>query len=106
MGSINRKFCNLLLQQAVLDLTGRELRHFRANVGCLRIRVSCRTWYLVEWPKMSADGSLYQWEGEADTAAHAKYQAIGHWLKEHAPKVRARYLEEPFPGEEKGSEPQ
>jgi hypothetical protein len=96
---MNLRYCMILLQQTMLDLTARELRHFRANVGIVRQNSFGGTYHVVEWPKMDKDGGTYMWEGQSDNRYHAKAEAIGDWLKVHAPSVRARHLEKGFPEE-------
>lgn len=95
----NLRFCLILMQQVMLDLTARELKHFKANVGILVQKGFGGTYHVVEWPKMAKDGGTYMWEGQSDNRYHAKAEAIGDWLQLHAPAVRARHLEKGFPEE-------
>jgi hypothetical protein len=95
---INKTFCRLLRTTAQMDLTARELNHFRKNAGCLRSQSFGGTYYYIEWPKMAADGGTYTWEGQSDNADHAKAEAINDWLTRHSAAVRARHLEHGFPG--------
>ena len=95
---MNKKFCQIMLAQAKLDLTGRELLHFNKHAGCLKMS-SFRGWYLVEWPNMGEAGRTYSIELEADNANHAKAQAIQKWLETQAPAARQRHSETGFPGE-------
>lgn len=94
----NKQFCKILLAQAKLDLTGRELRHFNKNASCLKIPVF-RGLYLVEWPNMGEAGRTYALEVEADNVYDAKAKAINKWLETHAPAARQRHTETGFPGE-------
>lgn len=95
---MNKRFCQILLAQAKLDLTGRELRHFNKNVGCLKMS-GFRDYYLVEWPNMGEAGRTYALEVQADNANDAKAKAINKWLETHAPAARQRHTETGFPGE-------
>jgi hypothetical protein len=85
----NRRFCRILLRQAMLDLTGREVAHFKANVRCTRVLFT-RGEYLVEWPLMNASGGMFRFEVRADNSDHAKAQAINNWLEYHAEECRAK----------------
>lgn len=98
MKDINTRFCQKLLAQAKLDLTGRELKHFNQNVGCLKLS-GAGGWYFVEWPNMGEAGRTFSVEVQADNAYDAKAQAIRKWLDTQATAARQRHNETGFPGE-------
>lgn len=110
MTDINTAFCALMLRMIQQDLTGRELRDFRKNAGCLRSSSGgSNRYYVIEWPHMHGEmrpstkesvrvgivrtSKMFYWEGEADNAADAKQKALHDWLENHAPAVRARVQE-------------
>jgi hypothetical protein len=86
---MNAKFCQIMLRQAMLDLTGRELAHFRKN--CSAIKMSgFRGYYLVEWSNADmSNGRTFTLEVQADNAADAKTKGINNWLEHHAERARA-----------------
>lgn len=95
MKDVNARFCSIMLRQAKLDLTGRELKHFNRNCSALKIH-SFRDFYLVEWSRMSKDGRTFSLEVQADNANDAKSKAINNWLEHHAPTVRERHRQNGF----------
>jgi hypothetical protein len=110
---INRRFCLQLRRQAEMDLTARELRHFNLHATCFPYKGLGGNYHCVEWPRMSADGSTFRWEGQSDNRDHAKAEAITHWLNTESEAVRKRQLEKwdpdlglPVPAQTSESEPQ
>lgn len=92
---MNDVFCKILLRLALQELTGNELKHFRANAGCLKMSGGgTNTYYLVEWPKMDKGRGTFAWEVQAHNAAEAKAKALNIWLTHHAATVRAQILAE------------
>lgn len=86
----NARFCRILLQLAMKDLTGREADHFREHCSVLKIS-GFRDQYLVEWSNAdSNDSGTFALEVQADNVADAKAHAVRHWLEHHAETMRAR----------------
>lgn len=86
----NARFCRILLQLAMKDLTGREAEHFRANCSALKMTSLSRGHFLVEWSKANMNnGRTFALEVQADNVAEAKAKAINGWLEHHAERARA-----------------
>lgn len=87
---VNVRFCRILLQQAMKDLTGHEADHFREHCSAIKMH-GFRGYYFVEWS--NADGNTgrpFSLEVEADNVAEAKAKAILYWLERHAVALRTR----------------
>lgn len=86
---INVRFCRILLQRAMKDLTGREAEHFRENAAVMKISGSRGDW-LFEWSNAdTVAGRTFTLELQADNAADAKAKGINEWLESHAVALRA-----------------
>lgn len=86
---MNARFCQILLKQAMADLTGREAEHFRRHCSALKMTSLSRGYYLVEWRDAGDGGDTFTMEVQADNVAHAKATAINDWLEYFAEGKRA-----------------
>lgn len=87
MSDINARFCRLLLQLSMKELTGREAEHFRENASAIRID---RSTFLFEWTNADIwPGRTFTLELQADNVVDAKAQGIIKWLDKCAVALRA-----------------
>jgi hypothetical protein len=88
--TLNARFCRILLQQALLDLTGRELAHYRKHAAVLRMSGFNGFWFF-EWSDNAANGGgNFSCEVQADNAAHARALGVAKWLEYHAEAKRCQ----------------
>jgi hypothetical protein len=87
----NKELFKAMLREAKLDLTGRELAHFKKHSGALRMGSHVGGGYLFAWRHAdSTNGRQFAKEVQAKTADQAKAFGIITWLEQHAPAMRAK----------------